>query len=275
MQSTLFTNVGVIDNNGVELTLSGSVVKKANFSWNMDFTASTQSNKLVSFSDDVFKVTFLTFGDIGGFGALGPAIRTIEGGPLGSFYGKRFAGFTPEGKWLFYKATGEAVTADKIVPNDDYTYIGNGVPKYYMSWTNRFQYRNLDLTLFFRGKFGNNILNLQQVFFGNKVYLPNNVLQDAITRNNQINDALQFSDYYLEPGGFVKLDNVTLGYNFKFKTPFVRNLRLYLTGRNLLTITKYRGLDPEVDDTGLAPGIDGRGFYPRTRSFTAGLNIGF
>ncbi|WP_324677864.1 SusC/RagA family TonB-linked outer membrane protein [Hymenobacter sp. GOD-10R] len=275
VQSSLYTNVGVIDNNGVELTLSGTVLKKKNFSWGMDFTGSTQSNKLVSFSDDVFRVTFLTFGDIGGFGALGPSIRTIEGGPLGSFYGKRFAGFTPEGRWLFNKANGEAVTADKIVPNDDYAYIGNGIPKYYMSWNNRFQYKNLDLTLFFRGKFKYDILNLQQVFFGNKVYLPNNVLKDAITRNNQINDALQFSDYYLEPGGFVKLDNVTLGYNFKFKTPLVRNLRLYLTGRNLLTFTKYRGVDPEVDDTGLAPGIDGRGFYPRTRSFTAGLNIGF
>lgn len=275
VRSSLFTNVGVIENKGIELTLSGQVVKHNDFSWNMDFTGSTQSNKLVSFSDDVFKVTYLSFGGIGGFGALGDAIRTIEGGPLGSFYGKRFAGFTPEGKWLFYKKTGEAVTADKIVPNDDYAYIGNGVPKYYASWNNRFQYKNLDLTAFFRGKFGYDILNLQQVFFGNKVYLPNNVLKDAITSNNQVNDALQFSDYYLESGSFVKLDNVTLGYNFKFNTPLVRNLRLYLTGRNLVTFTKYKGNDPEVDDTGLAPGIDGRGFYPRTRSFTAGLNIGF
>lgn len=275
VQSTVFTNVGVIDNKGVELTLSGTVMKTKNFSWGMDFTGSTQSNELVSFSDDVYKTTFLNFGDIGGFGALGNAIRTIEGGPLGSFYGKRFAGFTPDGKWLFYKATGEAVTADKIVPNDDYAYIGNGVPKYLLSWNNRFQYKNFDLTLFFRGKFKYDILNLQQVFFGNKVYLPNNVLQDAITRNNQINDVLQYSDYYLEPGSFVKLDNVTLGYNFKFNTPLIRNLRVYLTGRNLLTFTKYRGLDPEVNDAGLAPGIDGRGFYPRTRSFTAGLFVGF
>lgn len=275
VQSTVFTNVGVIDNKGLEVTLSGTVMKTKNFSWGMDFTGSTQSNKLVSFSDDVYKTTFLNFGDIGGFGALGNAIRTIEGGPLGSFYGKRFAGFTPDGKWLFYKATGEVVTADKIAPNDDYAYIGNGVPKYYMSWNNRFQYKNFDLTLFFRGKFKYDILNLQQVFFGNKVYLPNNVLLDAITRNNQINDVLQYSDYYLEPGSFVKLDNVTLGYNFKFNTTLIRNLRVYLTGRNLLTFTKYRGLDPEVDDTGLAPGIDGRGFYPRTRSFTAGLYVGF
>lgn len=275
IQSTLFTNVGTIDNNGVELSLTGTVMKKENFSWSMDLIASTQSNKLASFSNDVFKVTFLNFGDIGGFGALGNAIRTIEGGPLGSFYGKRFAGFTTEGKWLFYKATGEAVTADKIVPNDDYAYIGNGIPKYYASWTNRFQYKNLDLTLFFRGKFKYDILNLQQVFFGNKVYLPNNVLQDAITRNNQVNDALQFSDYYLEKGDFVKLDNVTLGYNFKFTTKTVRNLRLYVTSRNLATITGYRGVDPEVKDTGLDAGIDGRGFYPRTQSYTAGLQIGF
>jgi TonB-linked SusC/RagA family outer membrane protein len=275
VQSTVYTNVGVIDNRGIELTLSGTVLKTKNFSWGMDFTGSTQSNKLVSFSDEVYKTTYLNFGDIGGFGALGNAIRTIEGGPLGSFYGKRFAGFTPDGKWLFYKATGEAVTADKIVPNDDYAYIGNGVPKYYLSWNNRFQYKNFDLNVFFRGKFGYDILNLQQVFFGNKVYLPNNVLQDAITRNDQINDVLQYSDYYLEPGGFVKLDNVTLGYNFKFNTPLIRNLRLYLTGRNLATFTHYRGVDPEVDDTGLAPGIDGRGFYPRTRSYTAGLIIGF
>ncbi|WP_243900170.1 SusC/RagA family TonB-linked outer membrane protein [Hymenobacter defluvii] len=276
VQSTLFTNVGVIDNKGLELTLSGTVMQKKDFRWSMDLVGSTQSNKLVSFSDEVFKTTFLTFGDIGGFGALGPAIRTIEGGPLGSFYGKRYAGLTEDGKWLFYKANGDAVPASQIVPNDDYAYIGNGVPKYYASWNNRFQYKNWDLTLFFRGKFKYDILNLQQVFFGNKVYLPNNVLKDAITRNNNIDDALQYSDYYLEPGGFVKLDNVTLGYNFKFvNTPAIRNLRLYLTGRNLLTFTKYQGLDPEVNDTGLAPGIDGRGFYPRTRSFTAGLIVGF
>lgn len=283
VQESVFTNVGVIENKGIELTLSGQVLKHNDFSWGMDFTGSTQRNKLVSFSNDVYRITALNFGGIGGFGALGDAIRTIEGGPLGSFYGKRFAGFTPEGKWLFYKATGEAVTADKIVPNDDYTYIGNGVPKYYMSWNNRFQYKNLDLTAFFRGKFGYDILNLQQVFFGNKVYLPNNVLKSAIASDNQINDALQYSDYYLEPGGFVKLDNVTLGYNFKFNsTSPVRNLRLYLTGRNLATFTRYKGLDPEVSDVGsrvgetvLAAGIDGRGFYPRTRSFTAGLNIGF
>ncbi|PQA56304.1 SusC/RagA family TonB-linked outer membrane protein [Siphonobacter curvatus] len=275
IQATLFTNVGTIDNKGVELSLSGSVIKKKDFSWSMDVVGSTQKNRLVSLSSDVFKATFLTFGGIGGTGALGDAIRTIEGGSLGSFYGKRFAGFTPEGKWLFYKASGEAVTSDKIVANEDYTYIGNGIPKVYLSWNNRLQYKNFDLTVFFRSKLGYDILNLQQVFFGNKVYLPTNVLKDALGRNNQINDALQYSDYYLEPGGFVKLDNVTLGYNWRFNSPVIKNLRIYATGRNLLTITKYRGMDPEINDVGLDPGIDGRGFYPRTQSYTLGLNVQF
>lgn len=74
----------------------------------------------------------------------------------------------------------------------------------------------------------------------------------------------------------MKLDNLTLGYNFKLKTPYIRNLRIYATGRNLLTITGYSGVDPEIQDTGIEdPGIDKRDFYPSTRSIAFGLNIGF
>ena len=71
------------------------------------------------------------------------------------------------------------------------------------------------------------------------------------------------------------MDKVTLGYKLKLKTNYVRNLYVYLTGRNIATITSYSGLDPELQDTGFDAGIDGRGFYPRTRSWTFGLNIGF
>ncbi|OYX16698.1 MAG: hypothetical protein B7Z16_11025, partial [Algoriphagus sp. 32-45-6] len=83
------------------------------------------------------------------------------------------------------------------------------------------------------------------------------------------------SDYYLENGSFVKLDNVTLGYNFNLKGKAVKNFRVYATGRNLLTFTSYTGLDPELQDTGFTTGIDNRGFYPRTNSYTLGLNITF
>ena len=158
---------------------------------------------------------------------------------------------------------------------EDLTVIGNGVPKYMASWNNTLTYKNFDLTVFFRGKFGFDILNTKDLYFGNKRWLPNNLLKSAITKNAELDDDPQYSDYYIEKGDFVKLDNVTLGYNFNLNSSYVKNLRIYASGRNLLTFTGYSGLDPELQDAGFETGVDGRGFYPRTKSFTVGLNVGF
>ncbi|HLR00246.1 MAG TPA: SusC/RagA family TonB-linked outer membrane protein [Sphingobacterium sp.] len=270
----LFTNVGSISNKGVELQVTAVALEKEDFNWSVDFTGNYQRYKLTKLSDDSFKSDYLTFGGLPSPGNLGEAIRLEEGGELGAFYGKRFAGFTDEGKWLFYKADGSTATAGEM-NDDDLTYIGNGVPKYQASLGNRFSYKGFDLTLFFRGKFKFDILNTSQMYFGNKKWLPNNVLIDAFTTHGELNDDPQYSDYYIENGSFVKLDNITLGYNFDIKTEYIRNLYVYLTGRNIATITGYSGLDPEIKDTGFDAGIDWRGFYPRTRSWSIGLNIGF
>jgi TonB-linked SusC/RagA family outer membrane protein len=277
IQSQIFTNVGTIENKGIELTLNATPVSGKNFTWSTDVTASTQSNKMVKFSNELYKITFKTYGGIGGFGALGDAIRTDEGGKLGNFYGRRFAGFDPNGKWLFYKADGKTqVLAGQIDPTKDRAVIGNGIPKFYASWTNDFTYGNFDLRLFFRGRFGNEILNTMEISYGNKLALPGNVLNSVFEKHAQLNDTYQYSDYYLEPGGFVKLDNVTLGYKVKLNTTYVRNLRVYASGINLITMTKYNGNDPDfVNDTGLGAGVDARGPYPSTRQFTLGLNVGF
>ena len=270
----IFTNVGSISNNGVEVVINAVPLKTKNFSWNSNLAFSSQHNKLVSFSNSIYKATEQYYGSLPSPGNLGSAIRVVEGGPLGTFYGHRFAGFTDDGKWLFYKKDGTKVTA-RDINDDDKTTLGNGIPKYMASWGNTFRYKNFDLSVFFRGKFGFKILNLQDLYFGNKKWVPNNMLTSAIGKNNQLNDDPHFSDYYLEKGDFVKLDNITLGYNFKLQTKYIRNLRVYASGRNIATITKYTGLDPELQDTALDSGIDGRGFYPRTRSYTIGLNLGF
>ncbi len=279
IQSQITTNVGTIENKGIELTLNATPVKGKNFNWSMDVTASTQSNKMVKFSNDLYKITSKEYGGIGGFGALGNAIRTVEGGKLGNFYGKRFAGFDPNGKWLFYKADGKTKVPFGQTNTDDWAILGNGIPKYYASWTNDFNYKNLDLRLFFRGRFGNEILNTMSISYGNKTALAGgyNVLKSTFEENAQLNDTYQYSDYYLEPGGFVKLDNVTIGYRFKFNdNNYIRNLRVYASGVNLITFTKYTGNDPDfVNDTGLGAGVDSRGPYPSTRQFTVGLNVGF
>ncbi len=280
IRSSIYANVGTISAKGIELSLSFAAIKNKNFKWNMDLAASTTKNTLDSYSNSIYKQEYKTFGGIGGFGALGDAIRTYEGGKLGEFWGKRFAGFDADGKWLFYKRDGSKVRNDQINNSfdrnvTDYAPIGNAIPKYYASWTNTFNYKGFDLRVFLRGKFDYDILNTTAISYGNKVS-KTNLLRSAFTKYAQINDTYMYSDYYLESGTFVKLDEVTFGYTFKLKTNYIRNLRVYVSGQNLATMTKYTGNDPDfIADTGLGPGIDGRGPYPSTRTFLLGLNVGF
>ncbi|MBL4676431.1 MAG: SusC/RagA family TonB-linked outer membrane protein [Mucilaginibacter sp.] len=280
IQSSIYTNVGSISSKGIELGLSYKAVKSGDFSWNTDATFSTLKNTLDSYSNDQYKVLYKTFGDIGGAGALGNAITTYEGGELGEFWGKRFAGFTADGKWLFYNRNGEKVTNDQInISKDrnltDLAKIGNAIPKFYASWGNDFHYKNFDLRVFLRGKFDFDILNTTALSYANKTW-SGNLLKSTFSKYNQINDTYQYSNYYLESGTYVKLDEVTLSYTFRLKTKWINNLRVYFTGQNLATITGYTGGDPDfVLDTGTGPGIDSRGAYPSTRTFLLGLNVGF
>lgn len=272
--STLFTNVGTITSRGVEVFLNIVPIRKTNLTWNIDLTWNSQHNELTSISNELYKIDRLEFGGLPSPGNLGNAIRDVEGGRIGNFYGKRFAGFTEDGKWLFYKKDGSTGTAGQMT-NEDLTIIGNGVPRYMASLTSFLRYKSFDLTVFFRGKFGYDILNTQELYFGNRNWSPNNMLHSVLERNAALNDAPQYSDYYLESGSFVKLDNITIGYTIPIKTVYLRNLRVYATGRNIATFTGYSGLDPELEDTGFTTGIDNRGFYPRTMSFALGLNVGF
>lgn len=280
VRESIFTNVGTIANRGLELTLSAKAMQQQDFSWNIDFTGSTARNTMESFSNETFKAEFREYGGIGGFGALGNAIRTFEGGRLGDFYGKRFAGFDEAGKWLFYKRDGSKVPFNQIntgsnLATTDLVVLGNGIPKYYASLTNSFNYKNFGLRFFLRGRFDYDILNTLDLSYGNQTS-KTNLLQSAFGKHAQIRDTYQYSDYYLEPGGFVKLDEITFSYNFPMNNAYIRNLRVYATGANLATFTKYTGNDPDfVSDTGLGAGIDGRSVYPNTRSFLIGLNVGF
>lgn len=287
IRSSIYTNVGSISAKGIELSLSYAAVKGKDFTYNVDFAGSTTANKLDSYSNTIYKRDYLSTAGIGGFGALGNAIRIYEGGKIGDFWGKRFAGFTEDGKWLFFNRNGEQIRNDQINNSfdrnqTDLAVIGNAIPKYYASLTNNFTYKSFDLRVFFRGKFDYDILNTSAISYGNKVS-GTNLLRTAFTKYNQIDDTYMYSDYYIEDGSYVKLDEVTLGYRFKLKTDAVRNLRVFLTGQNLATFTKYTGNDPDfVKDTGLGQaaddgvlGIDGRGPYPSTSSLLFGVTFGF
>jgi TonB-linked SusC/RagA family outer membrane protein len=280
VQSNLYTNVGQISSKGIELALSYAAMRTPDFSWDIDATASTLRNKLDSYSNDEYKVLFKTFGGIGGAGDLGDAITTYEGGNLGEFWGKRFAGFTADGKWLFYNRNGQAVPNAQINNSKDRNVtdlapIGNAIPKYYASLGNNFRYKNLTLRVFLRGKFDYDILNTTALSYANKTY-SGNLLTSTFDKYSQINDTYMYSDYYIERGSYVKLDEVTFGYDFRLKSKYINKLSVYFTGSNLATITGYTGSDPDyISDTGTGPGVDNRSAYPSTRSFTFGVNVGF
>ncbi|MCC8144195.1 MAG: hypothetical protein LUD02_09520 [Tannerellaceae bacterium] len=143
-----------------------------------------------------------------------------------------------------------------------------------MNITNSFNYKNWSLSFLLRGVFGHDIANSTRLYLDDINRMPgSNVLKTALDKAPQ---QLVYSSYYIENGSFVRLDYLTLGYDFKFKQGSkVQNLRLTATGNNLFVITGYSGIDPEVNADGLVLGIDARNYYPKTRSFSLGLNVSF
>lgn len=167
--------------------------------------------------------------------------------------------------------------------NRDRTYLGHGAPHYEISWGNSLNFRNFDLSLFFRGRFDYKILNLYQMYFGLQAEPGVNLLQDAYTRNGQITSGKVITDYFLESGNYMKLENLTLGWSPKIRSNRINNLRIYGAIRNVFTITKYSGLDPNaINVTGLTPGINmispsdnPLNVYPIGRNFSIGAQITF
>jgi TonB-dependent starch-binding outer membrane protein SusC len=124
------------------------------------------------------------------------------------------------------KATSSEITYE------DKTIIGNGLPKSWMGFTNTFTYGNLDLTVFLRGAFGFHLLNTRRIFFENRVMVPTNIFKEGL--NSPVIDDPQYSDYYVERGDYVKLDNLTLGYTIPVRGQTFQMLRVYASGQNLL-----------------------------------------
>lgn len=153
------------------------------------------------------------------------------------------------------------------------------MPKFTMSTSHNFRYRNFDLALFFRGAFGFDIFNIHDFYYGTRNF-NGNVLKKAYGKNFAIspNTAPIVSDYFLERGDYFKLDMITLGYTLRTpKLRFLDRIRIYGTVKNVFTLTKFSGVDPSTYQVnGLEPGAQGgRSYYPSTRQFIAGIQVDF
>lgn len=274
LYNSLWTNVGEINNRGIELTMTKGLVSTKDFKWNTNFNISYNRNLLVSLSNDDFKHSHLDHTNLGAPGLNETNVfRLEEGQPIGNFFGWRFAEFNENGKWLFWNADNTQKLTSAQIRYEDKTIIGNGLPKTWVGFTNTFGYKNLDLSVALRGAFFFDLVNSRRTFYENVIMLPTNILTSAL--DSPLIDDPQFSDYYVEKGDYLKLDNVMIGYNVPVDNWSIKQIRFYVTGQNLYTFTSYQGQDPEIGITGLSPGIDFRWIYPSVKTFTVGVNVQF
>ncbi len=283
VQNQTYANVGTMKNSGLEIQLNASVVRNKNFSYNISFASATNNNKFVSFSNDLFKgQSYLDVVSMPAPGSPGNIQRLEENRRIGSFYMLKSAGVDNTGALLVYDKDNKVITADKA-NNDDRRFVGNGLPKFTASLGNYFKYKNWDLGVFLRGTFGYQLFNTYAFYLGTPATQKGaNVLTMAYSDGKyskltspSTNSAL--SDYFLEPGNFVKIDNVSLGYTQPFKNKYIRSLRLYATGRNIHSFQKFKGGDPDlVQVNGLYPGVNNSlSYYPSTVQLLFGLQLNF
>ncbi|KLT64371.1 SusC/RagA family TonB-linked outer membrane protein [Pedobacter sp. BMA] len=270
--NVLTANVGAMTNKGIEFSLNTTPIKTGRFSWNTAINLSHNKNEITSISNELFQANEFYTANVGGRGQSGALGYQVikEGLPLGTFYTLRYAGKDANGKSMFYDKNGNASTANTGFEN--FTVTGSAQPKLLYGWNNTFRYKQFDFNFFIRGVYGNKILNATLADMNAPIYaLQTNIAKETLTENINDDKAQFVSDRYLESGSYLRLDNATLGYTFKFKGK--TSLRVYASGNNLFIITEYKGVDPEINMSGQTPGIDYRNFYPKTRSAIFGLNF--
>ncbi|MGQ8338604.1 SusC/RagA family TonB-linked outer membrane protein [Sunxiuqinia sp. A32] len=288
--STLL-NIGELETKGLEVQLNYSIFDKKDFSWDFGANIATFKTKLIKLNNVENAVLYR--GNLGAPGLNNThVVRVAEGEEIGNIRASVFAGYDSEGRTLMInQETGEATTERNL--DRDGQIVGNGLPDFTFGINNTLRYKDFDLNFFFRGAVGHSLVNIQRAYWEHPSIAArqNFVMTDNFNPDDSEQDA--YHSGYVEKADFIKLDNATLGYNIDINGNKVfKQLRVYVAGNNLFTITKYSGTDPEVrySDPGpitegnannayggdiLVPGIDRRVTYFPTRTITFGVNVKF
>jgi hypothetical protein len=258
-------------------------------------TASHNVNKLVSLSNDLYKTDNYIDGGWASDPVSLPTQRLEVGSAFGKYYTLKTNGVSENGLWMVQNpATGkyEEFTAAMATETSAYRqWLGTAIPKIFISWDNYFRYKNFDLNIQTSGQFGYKIVNEQRMFYENNS-IAYNRLKSALDpipvideNGKSTGESKQLSSsqpqtivsWYFENGSFFKIDHVTLGYNINTSNmKSISSVRIYVSGQNLLCITKYKGMDPELANSDrFSLGVDGRDKYPTIRSITMGASINF
>lgn len=289
----MMANVGDMENTGVEMMFNIGVIRNKELDWTMTLNGSYNKNKITRLSNDHYETDKVYVGSPWIRGGSGVTSHIVETGrPVGQFYMWKCKGISDEGKYIF-----EDINHDGNIDDADRTYCGTALPDVIFGWQNTVNYKSWDFSVFFRGMIGNEVFNGPRAAYGNNTYLlGTNALNDELIYKLKGQNS-QICSYYVEDASFIRLDNIALGYTFNTKKiDWLSKARIYVAAQNLFVITGYKGLDPEVQlggrnetdranssrtstgimaGSGLYPGIEYRDFYPKSKTFTVGLNVTF
>ncbi len=262
----LFTNVGKMENRGVEFTINSTVIKKSNLNWDLGFNITYNRNKITNLTkiNDPNYIGVPTGGLSGGVGNT-IQIHTVGYQPSSFFVLKQV-----------YDNTGKPVEGlyvdqnkDGIINNLDYYRYKSPEPVVMIGFNTSLTYDRWNFSTVLRGHIGNYMYN--NVFSGSGTFQSSSLRFLSNVHRNYLEtgfaNSQYFSDYYVENASFLKMDNFTVSYDFGKVFKNKANLRALANVQNVFTVTKYRGLDPEI-----AGGIDNN-FYPRPRIFSVGFNL--
>lgn len=286
IDGNLLINGGEMENSGLEVSLSGLWVaaqEPGDFNLSTDFVLAYNKNKVTSLSGNGFDTEFISYGSFFGPSFVGDnGFRIEEGEALHSFYGPEFAGINQDGRETYFTEDGSIT--DNVNEAEE-KYLGNAIPDVTYSLTTSMNYGRFDLSAQLRGAAGAQIVNNTLMEWGQPTFLSsgNNIVKQGILAENaQLTTVHEFSSRFVSDADFLRLENLTVGYNFDVdKWDGINKLRLYFSGRNLFTLTGYDGGDPESfsdsrNDANVSAiyGVDFLN-YPRPRIYSIGLNVNF
>ena len=293
---SILKNSGTLENKGFELGLNYVVLDSKDLKWDISGNVSILRNEITDLGSSTPFFSESTSGHLGVEGSWVEA-----GNPIGVWRGYRYTGIfqsqeeidtnpSRSGDKPGYPRYQDTDGNGEITP-DDFVIIGDPNPDFTWALNSTVRYKNFDFSFFFRGVHGNEVRNLQASELGDGVQKINQlstILSDSwtptntgasrpvIDANRDFANSYRDSDYFIEDGSFIRLQNVLLGYTLPVTNSFIRNARVYVSAQNPFVITDYSGFDPEVNNQGQdnLNRADDYDAYPRARIFTVGVNLG-